>query len=226
MLNHNHRAGRNVSPDGVLDDIKVQLNDIKTRVLKNITENIEDQCDESSIYYLCPFLDFERKADLDCRKKKLRELLKVFCTSTVQENEEEWNGYHITLEYPCLIDIDAEENVSEFEKAWPVFDGLWLTYYDHHRKGKDVQLPLLQHFIKNNMIMLPGFCKLILILIASAANTSPLERSYCILEMICAKRRSSMTPEHMEMLYLLGVLKIASKSPFEYQNEVKFLEKK
>ena len=124
-----------------------------------------------------------------------------------------------------MIDIDAKEIVSEFEKAWPVFNGLWLTYYDHHRKGKDVQLTLLQHFIKNNMIMFPGFYKLILILIASAANTSPLERSYSILEMICA-RRLSMTPEHMEMLYLLGVLKIASKSPFEYQNEVQFLEKK
>ena len=221
-LNHNHRTGRHASADGVLNNVKTELLDIQERVIKNITENIQDQCDKSSIYYLWSFLDFERKDELDCRKKNLRELLKIFCTSTVHEMEEEWNGYHITLEYPRLIDIDAEEIVNEFEKAWPIFNGLCLTYYDDHRNGKYVQLPLLQHFLKNNMIMFPGFCKLILILIASAANTSPLERSYSILEIVCAKRRSSMTPEHMELFYLLGVLKITLKSPFDYQKEVNF----
>ena len=59
----------------------MQLNDIKTKVLKNITVNIQDQCDESAIYYLWSFLDCARKDHLDCRKKKLRELLKVFCTA-------------------------------------------------------------------------------------------------------------------------------------------------
>ena len=72
---------------------------------------------------------------------------------------------------------------------------------------------------------LSHLCKSLMILIASAANTSPLERSYSTLEIVCVKRRVNLTPETMEILYLLRVLKIGSKSPFEYEKEIELLGK-
>ena len=71
---------------------------------------------------------------------------------------------------------------------------------DECKKGSGVQLPLLQHFLQNNIINFPGFCKLILVMIASTANTNPLERLYNILEMICAKHRANLKQEHLETL--------------------------
>ena len=210
-LNHNHRQGRRASPAGLLQDIKISLDDIKSRVIENITDNIQDQCDETTIYYLWSLLDLELKDDLNCRKEKMKELVKIFCSTKIHKVEEDWNEYSIEIEYTRLIDVDPDEMLSEFDKAWATSNGLWLNYYDEHKKGKDVQLLLLQQFLKNNVIVFPGLCKLVMVLIASTANT-------------CAKRRALLTPEHLETLYLLGNLKIDSKSPFKYEKELQLLE--
>ena len=97
-----------------------------------------------------------------------------------------------------------------FSPTSAVFNGFWLPGI--HRKGKDAQLPLLQHFLMKSM-MFPGLCKLILILMASAANTTSLESSYSILETFCAK--------YLETLYLFVVLKINDKSLFQHENVTK-----
>ena len=81
---------------------------------------------------------------------------------------------------------------------------------------------LLQAFLKNS-ITYPDVGKLIMILISSFSNTSPIERSYSILEMICSKRRSALSPELLETLYLLGNLKIDS-STFEYEKKIELME--
>ena len=203
-LNHNHHLGRCASSAGMLEDLKQQLHEIRERVIENIAENIRDQCDKTTVYYFCSFTDFELRDDLECWKEKLNELLKILCSSTVHEMEEKWNGYQMIIEYTRLTDASSAEVLEEFERSWPTLNRLWSTYQDDSKKGKDVQLSLLQKFIKNN-ITFPNLCKLLMILIASAANTSPLERPYSTLEIVCDKGRANLTPETMEILYLLGV---------------------
>ena len=63
-------------------------------------------------------------------------------------------------------------------------------------------------------------------MLCTAANTSPVERGYTILKIIASKRRNRITLENLEVLLLLGTLKIPVKNPEDYENERKRLEKK
>ena len=63
-------------------------------------------------------------------------------------------------------------------------------------------------------------------MLCTAANTSPVERGYTILQMICAKRRNRISSSNLEILFLLGTLKIPVKDPEEYGLERKRLEDK
>ena len=49
---------------------------------------------------------------------------------------------------------------------------------------------------------------------------------YTILKIIASKRRNRITLENLEVLLLLGTLKIPVKNPEDYENERKRLEKK
>ena len=63
-------------------------------------------------------------------------------------------------------------------------------------------------------------------MLCTAANTSPVERGYTILQIVASKRRNRITLENLEVLLLLGTLKIPVKNPKDYANERKRLEKK
>ena len=63
-------------------------------------------------------------------------------------------------------------------------------------------------------------------MLCTAANTSPVERGYTILQIVASKRRNRITLENLEVLLLLGTLKIPVKNPKDYENERKRLEKK
>ena len=63
-------------------------------------------------------------------------------------------------------------------------------------------------------------------MLCTAANTSPVERGYTILKIIASKRRNRITLENLEVLLLLGTLKIPVKNPEDYESERKRLEKK
>ena len=63
------------------------------------------------------------------------------------------------------------------------------------------------------------------IMIATAANTSPLERSYTKLQMVAEKRRGRIEPPNLEMRYLISARDIPIKTPEEYTLERRKLEK-
>ena len=63
-------------------------------------------------------------------------------------------------------------------------------------------------------------------MLCTAANTSPVERGYTILQMVTSKHRNQITSENLEVLFLLGTLKIPVKNPEDCENERKRLEKK
>ena len=72
-------------------------------------------------------------------------------------------------------------------------------------------------------IMYPNVFSFIMILLATPSNTSPLERSYSRLEMICAPRRNHISPKHLELLYLLTTLNLPVRGSAEYADAVEFL---
>ena len=63
-------------------------------------------------------------------------------------------------------------------------------------------------------------------ILCTAANTFPIERGYTILQMVASKRRNWIASENLELLFLLGTLKIPVENPENYENERKRLEKK
>ena len=70
------------------------------------------------------------------------------------------------------------------------------------------QLNVWRTFLQNHYMEFPGVGQLIQILIATAENTSPLERGYTNPQMMTSKRRNKMDPENLEILFLLAALKI------------------
>ena len=63
-------------------------------------------------------------------------------------------------------------------------------------------------------------------MLCAAANTSPVERGYTILQMVTSKSRNRITFKNLEVLLLLETLKIPVKDPEDYENERKHFEKK
>ena len=63
-------------------------------------------------------------------------------------------------------------------------------------------------------------CSLIMILKSTPSNTSPLERSYSLLEMLCSPRRNQVLPEPLEVLYLLKALNLPVKSSAKYADAI------
>ena len=103
---------------------------------------------------------------------------------------------------------------------------LWLKERNlaTHEKRPRNQLKVWKEFISLNSLQYPDFCQLIQINIATASNTSPLERSYTSLEMVAEKRRNRILPENLEIRWLIAALKIPVKSPKDYKNERRRLE--
>ena len=67
----------------------------------------------------------------------------------------------------------------------------------------------------------PFLCEMIIILLASASTTGPLERSYSKLAKICYKDRNKVLVKNLETLYLLSSLK---SFEFDYDETVAQME--
>ena len=74
----------------------------------------------------------------------------------------------------------------------------------------------------------PYMCQLVKIMVATAANTSPLERSYTKLQLVAAKRRNHFLSENLETLYLLAALseEMPVRDAMAYESEIKRLDTK
>ena len=62
-------------------------------------------------------------------------------------------------------------------------------------------------------------------MIATAANISPLERSYTYLQMVAEKRRNCVKPANLDVWYLIAAHKIQVKSADQYGKERERLKK-
>ena len=167
-------------------------------------------------------LDLEDKSSIVQRKEKLKPLLNLFCnekihqvlklTEDVEKNHDPdiWQGYHIYLRHFKKLLGSVEEVEPEFERAWPVLSRSWLTHVTRveSQKKKPNQLEVLADFGLKSRSEFPNICLLIVIMISTLSNSSPIERAYSILQIICAKRRNHLTASHAEMLFSLSVLKL------------------
>ena len=81
-------------------------------------------------------------------------------------------------------------------------------------------------FVREHSTEFPNMCHLVQIMLGTAANTSPLERSYTKLQMVAAKRRNHFLPENLELLYLLAALnhELPPRSSRQYDAELELLE--
>ena len=62
-------------------------------------------------------------------------------------------------------------------------------------------------------------------MLSTPPNTSPVERGYSKLEMVCDKRRNHLKPINVENLFLLAVLNVPIKEATDYKEEISYLEK-
>ena len=110
--------------------------------------------------------------------------------------------------YPPKINCTEEEMLVEIKEDWPSIGKLWMVEVNKGTKGKRPldQLSVWQQFVKEHSNEFPNMCQLIQIMVATAANTSPLERSYTKLQMVAFKQRNHFESKNLET-YLLAASK-------------------
>ena len=135
-----------------------------------------------------------------------------------------WHEHSISLHYPSMLSCSVDELSSEIRPAWPSVSRLYLKSYQETH-GKPNQRSVWKQFFcsADNGIMYPNMCSLIMILKSTPSNTSPLERSYSLLEMICSPQRNQVLPEHLKVLYLLKALNLPVKNSAEYADAIELL---
>ena len=112
------------------------------------------------------------------------------------------------------------------DRGVPLLCGRWMLEMQR-TEGKADQTKVLKQFLRagDTRTMFRNFASLLMILMATPSNTSSLERSYTHSELVCAPRRSKLSPKNIKNLYLLAMLKLTVKGSGEYIREIKYLEK-
>ena len=70
------------------------------------------------------------------------------------------------------------------------------------------QLDVWKEIISKHAVEFPSFVKLLQIMIATAPNTSVVERGYSQLQMITEKRGNHLNVDNIESLFILETLKL------------------
>ena len=217
--------------------IKEKTKSIKAAVLKNIHENLNDQVSEDSFYRAWSALDLsDKNSSVEERIERIQPLMEAFAedrSHQVQKYTDAketklgpriWKGHSVYLHYPAILSCSAEELADEMSRAWPTIARFYQKAHQE-TNGKPVQRNIWKKFLDSpdSGIMYPNMCDFVMIMLSTPANTSPLERSYTFLEMICAPLRNHVSPGHLELLYLLKSLNIPVKSSAGYADAVKLL---
>ena len=227
MLNHPHKPSRHVTEDERLKKVKTELTAVKEKILTNIIQNVKDQCDTETYYFTWSGLDLQLHLSVSDKITHLKYILTLYCTTKVHivpkytnQKEEDtvahtWECYEVKLEYPPKIDVSEEELSQEFEKSFQTVNRIYLTEVNNTKFAKTEvnQLNVWRTFHQNHYMEFSVVGQLIQTLIATAGNTSTLERGYTHLQMITSKRRNRMDPKKLKTLLLFAALKIHCKKP-------------
>lgn len=205
-----------------VEEIKEKASDLKNEIVDNLMENVFDQCQSGTLIEFSSAFDLHRTLNLDDRVEYIRQLAEVYCEPAyvhhISEENEYWHDYSISISYPPKIECNSETICNEFKNLWPVCNKHWRCFMKDKAEGNRNfwKMMVSQHYITH-----PNLMQLVEILFAMAPATGPLERSYAKLAKICYKDRNKLLPEHLEPLYLLGIL---SGQEFDYNKVVQILE--
>ena len=235
---HDYILNAKVTRSTNLQTLKESMLSLKTTVFENISKHIMEQI-TNTIVFLFSCFDFDSKHDLDSRLDKVSELWDFYGLDTTHHCPEKWFHFSIIVKYTRKLHCDRETLLSEFRSLWPQFTKLAkrranaIEQMHNAPKSAKIMIPsqadLVSELYTHIEISLPNVARLLEIMVSISANTGPVERSYSILNNICAPRRGSMTVNHMETYYMNGVLKIPVKKLSDghsYSDEVAFLTKK
>ena len=92
-LNYPHKPARNQTQEERLNKLKEELESLNEDIRSNIVENVRDQCDSSTYYYSWSGLDLELPLSLDERKKRLKDVVAIYCC----------DRYHTVSEYTLFF---------------------------------------------------------------------------------------------------------------------------
>ena len=215
MLNHSHKPARRMSEERLVK-VTQDLVNVKERIRVNIIENVRSQCDSETYYYCWSGLDLKLKLSISQRKEHWKDIVSIFCTTkifTVQkyidaneketEDDDSWEGFNVTLTYQPMITYGSVEVLNELDTAIKVVSSLYIKEVTQARMNKQEikQLNVWKSFLSSHYLEFPAVGQLVQVMLSTAGNTSPLERGYTHLEMIAAKRRNHLSPEHLETLF-------------------------
>jgi hypothetical protein len=133
----------------------------------------------------------------------------------------------VFLHHPKRLPDEPAAVEQELRHSLPALHREWLERRAASLASKAPMPPqknVLGEFVATMSPQFPNTCLMLEALLASPANTSPLERSYSMLQKICEKRRNRLLPKHLETLYLLKVLGIEEGYSKDYLPAVRYLE--
>ena len=98
----------------------------------------------------------------------------------------------VNTKYPQKIDCSKGEMKKELKEAFGALGKLWLTEINAAKfeKRQTDQLKTFQKFWSNHVLQYQNTSLLVQAMLCTAANTSPVERGYMILQMVTSNRRN------------------------------------
>ena len=114
LLCHHSKPSRNQARGDQIERLHNKLEDVKSRVLSNVKENIEDQMSDASWYYNWSGLDLEFQIGLNERVNRMIEVIRLYTTNRkhvqkyknkreIDTVDDSWNGYKIILHHPATL---------------------------------------------------------------------------------------------------------------------------
>ena len=111
--------------------------------------------------------------------------------------------------------------MEDIGKAWLSINSLCIKEYNLANKEKWslIKLNVWKSSLEQYFTEFANLSKLLQVMVATPANTSPLEQNYTRLQIIAPERRNHLQPKNVKVLYPLASLKdqVEPRDPGNYE---------
>ena len=224
---HTHLLNEKLTRHRTFEDVKEGLLSTKHNILHRLKENITDQVDNKSIFYLFSVFDLKSRESLDEKCDKLKALYEIYGKDNTHLVSEKWFDFEVSITYKARLKCTCAELIEQFKIGHEKMTSLARELrQDRLAGGELTQHCLWVKFIKLMGMQCPDLCDMVLIMISIPPNSGWVERAYSYLEMICQKRRNQMKIESpLKELFFLAQLKLEPRDCQGYKREIKILSK-
>ena len=165
----------------------------KKNILKQLHDNIVDQVEEDSIFFLLNVFDLNSRESFEEKTVKIRQLYNIYGKERSHQVKEKWFNFTVMVNYLPRLRCSEEELVSQFISAREKISSLAREYRERGEELKHLtQHDLWCKFIVSMDMQLPDLCDLIVTMMSVPPNIGWVERAYSYLEQICQKKRNRM----------------------------------